>query len=128
MLGSAHHQAFASGGVTMRVIWFLVIVLLGLVILETVLKRPAAVTEAPTSFQSYQHLGLLSGPAPAESLTASFQSRVRDTSSRVTFLVNVALLSYLVFGCILIPLTWLLLFRQPRSQRSAENDRGQSAE
>lgn len=125
MLGSQHPGYSGSSDVAKRVIGFLFIGLLGLVIVAAALNRPVTSPQVPSSIISYQHAALLGGGTAADR-ESSFQSEVLTTTSRVTFLVNVALVSYLVFGCILIPLIWLLLFRQPSRQTSTDYSRGKS--
>jgi hypothetical protein len=93
--------------------------------LQAIFNRAAAAPEPQLSVVSSQRSDLLGRGTAAEG-QAFFQGQVRETSLRVTFLVNAALVGYVIFGCILVPLAWLLLFRQPRSQVSADGVRGKS--
>jgi hypothetical protein len=103
-------------------VWVLVIVSLSSI---AILNQAAARPESRINEGSSQYSPLL-GRGASDGGQASFQSEVRDTSLRVTFLVNAALMGYVIFGCIFVPLAWLLLFRQPRSRVSADGVRGKS--
>lgn len=127
MLGAGRQQIRGGNRVVVRVIWLLMIALSCFVVLQAFRQGPEANQPDGHTETMYQQASLLDGPSTTVFGASSLQAQVQAINSTITFLVGMTFIGFLVFGCIVVPLTWLLLYGRPVRHLASDDSAGESA-